>query len=134
MENNIICANQDGFLDFGDYVQTEKQKIDGFELNGDVYKLKSHNLVTKLEKNGSLLFESVPGVRVEKFNENEMFTEFKAYGFDNTQITLELEPENAYRVKINGENVGNTVSTLGGKISFSAELGESGKSFRIERV
>jgi len=134
MSNSFISVSNDGFLNFGDYIQTEKQKVDDFELNGDLFKLKTHNVLTRLEKNGSLLFESVPGVKVSNFSISEHLVEFSACGFDATQITLELEPEKDYQITIDGESSGTTKSTISGKISFSAELDEGCKGFRVEKV
>ena len=137
MSDNIICVSKSGlkgFIDFGGYTQTEKQKVDDFELNGDVYKLKTHNVITRLEKNGSLLFESVPGTQIENFNVTEKAVEFIACGFDDTKITMELEPETGYRIIIDGEGIGVAKSTLSGKINFSTDLNETAKTFRIEKV
>lgn len=134
MVNNFISVNPKGFLNFGDYVQTEKQKVDDFELNGDLYKLRTHNVITRLEKNGSLLFEAVPGVKVEGLNVTERLVEFTACGFDDTKMTIELEPETEYKIIIAGDDIGITKSTLSGKISFSAELEDVCKMFRVEKV
>ena len=140
MTDSIICiSNGDsggskGFIDFGGFTQTEKQKVDDFELNGDVYKLKTHNVITRLEKNGSLLFESVPGTQIKDFNVTEKVVEFIAFGFGNTMITLELEPEKEYQIMIDDKIVGETKSTLSGKINFSAELSGTAKGFRIEKI
>ena len=136
MADSIICVSESskGFIDFGGYTQTEKQKVDDFELNGDAYKIKTHNVITRLEKNGSMLFESVPGTQVKDFNVTEKVIEFTAYGFGATMITLELEPEKEYQIMIDEKNVGETKSTLSGKINFSSELSEAAKSFRIEKI
>ncbi len=58
----LIREEKDGSISFGDYSQQEKQKVEGFEANGDIYKVKTYKDLTRLEKNGSLLLEAVPGV------------------------------------------------------------------------
>ena len=39
---------------FGDYTLASKTKLDGFEFQGDLYKVKTFKEITKLEKNGCL--------------------------------------------------------------------------------
>ena len=43
-----------------------KTKKDGFEFQGDIYKVKTFKEITKLEKNGMFVYESVPGTAVEE--------------------------------------------------------------------
>lgn len=54
VENNYLC--------FGNYLVTEKQKLENFDFNGDKYKVKTHNEITRLEKNGKMILETVPGL------------------------------------------------------------------------
>ena len=58
-------------LSFGDYTLSSKTKLDGFEFQGDVYKVKTFSEITKLEKNGMFVYESVPGTAVEDFKASE---------------------------------------------------------------
>ena len=57
----------DGSLGFGDYTLASKTKLDGVEFQGDLYKVKTFREITKLEKNGMFVYESVPGTAVENF-------------------------------------------------------------------
>ena len=57
----LLRAENDGTLSFGDYTLPTKTKKDNFEFEGDIYKVKTYDAMTKLEKNGMFLYESVPG-------------------------------------------------------------------------
>ena len=105
-----------------------------FDVNGDIYKVKSHSEITRVEKNGKLLYESVPGTLVKKFLFNERECTFLIEGAGNTQVTMELEPETEYNILIGGENVGASRSNRSSKLSFSAELNKIPKALRIERI
>ena len=49
----LLRAETDGTLSFGDYTLDSKTKLDGFDFQGDIYKVKTFKEITKLEKNGS---------------------------------------------------------------------------------
>ena len=72
----LLRAENDGTLSFGDYTLASKTKKDGFEFKGDLYKVKTFAEITKLEKNGMFVYESVPGSTVENFKETETEGEF----------------------------------------------------------
>ena len=57
----LLRANEDGTISFGDYTLPSKTKKEGFEFEGDIYKVKTFSEITKLEKNGMFVYESVPG-------------------------------------------------------------------------
>ena len=67
----LIRSEQDGSLSFGNYQLDTKSKVSDFEHCGDSYKVKTYNEITKLEKNGSFVYESVPGTAVEHFEVSE---------------------------------------------------------------
>lgn len=46
-----------------------KAKLDNFEKDGDIYKVKTFKEITKLERNGLFVYESVPGTAVMDFEE-----------------------------------------------------------------
>lgn len=52
----LLRAENDGTLSFGDYTLGSKTKLDGFEFQGDIYKVKTFNEITKLEKNGWFVY------------------------------------------------------------------------------
>ena len=99
-----------------------KTKKDGFEFKGDLYKVKTFAEITKLEKNGMFVYESVPGSTVENFKETETEVEFTVSAPEDVQFTLELEPESEYEVFIAGESAGKMGTNLSGKLSVSVEL------------
>ena len=129
----IIRLESDQTLSFGNYVVNEKQKVEDFEALGDLYKVKTHKQVTRLEKNGSLLLEAVPGAAVFNFKEAEDVVTFAMTGFEGTNITVELESETEYKIFIDGTNIGIMRSNVGGKISFSIGLSETLQQVKIEK-
>jgi len=130
----IIAHEPNGGLSFGDHTSVEKLKSDDFEVTGDVYKVKTHSEITRVEKNGKLLFESFPGATVRRFRLNEKLCEFSATGASNAQITIELEPETEYELYIGGVSVGKSNSNRSSKFNFSVELNDTPKDVRIVRV
>lgn len=121
-------------ISFGDYIVKEKQKVFGFKVGGDEYSIKTHNEITRLNKNSSLLFESVPGSTVHYLKLTEKAAKFDIEGFGNTQVTLELEPSKEYKIIIDDVNVGSTKSNVSGKINFSVELNSTPQKVKIEKV
>ena len=66
----LIREEENGSLSFGNYELASKTKQDGFVYNGDSYKIKTFNEITKLERNGMFVYESVPGTAVHGFMTN----------------------------------------------------------------
>lgn len=120
----LLRAEADGTLSFGDYTLGSKRKLDGFEFQGDLYKVKTFSEITKLEKNGMFVYESVPGTAVENFKASEAEVAFCVSGTTDAQFTLELEADNEYVVYMDDVNVGEMKTNLSGKLSVSAELDE----------
>lgn len=131
--NEGITSNG-SLISFGNYSITEKLKVDNFTLGTDIYKLKTHNEITRLEKNGSLLFESVPGSTVLDFNLTASTVTFTAEGLGSSHITLELLPNQEYAVYINDEQRNMLKSNISGKISVGATLSSIPTSFKIEKI
>ena len=118
----LLNAEADGTLSFGDYTLDSKTKLDGFEFQGDLYKVKTFSEITKLEKNGMFVYESVPGTAVESFKATEEEVSFKVSGTQDAQFTLELEADSEYTVYMDGADAGDMKTNLSGKLSVSAEL------------
>ncbi len=118
----LLRAENDGTLSFGDYTLSAKTKKDNYEFEGDIYKVKTFAEITKLEKNGMFVYESVPGSAVENYRETETEVEFAVSAKGDVQFTLELEPESEYEVFIGGESAGRMSTNLSGKLSVSVEL------------
>ena len=124
----LIRKENNGTISFGNYMLTTKSKVNDFEHNGDLYKVKTFKEITKLERNGMIVYESVPGTTVEKLNVTEREVTFFVEGPEDAQITLELEAEKEYKIYIDNTNVGKMKTNLGGKLMLSVELGENHKS------
>lgn len=127
----LIRNEADGTLSFGDYTLSEKTKKDGYEFEGDLYKVKTFKEITKLEKNEMFVYESVPGTVVEHFQKSDELVSFTVSGETTAQITLELEPETEYVVYMNEINVGDMTTNLGGKLSISAELAKESVEVKV---
>lgn len=127
----LIRSEADGTLSFGDYTLDTKTKKDGFEFQGDLYKVKTFREITKLEKNGMFVYESVPGTAVEHFAVSENVVSFKVSGSGDAQITLELEADSEYKVYMNDVNVGDMSTNLSAKLSVSAELANESVEVRV---
>lgn len=50
--SELIRTEENGKLSFGDYTLAAKAKLDNFEKDGDIYKVKTFKEITKLERNG----------------------------------------------------------------------------------
>ena len=118
----LLRAENDGTLSFGDYTLAAKTKKENFEFEGDIYKVKTFAEITKLEKNGMFVYESVPGSAVENFRETGEEVGFTVSAGGDVQFTLELEPEKEYRIFVNDTNIGKMKTNLGGKLVFSVEF------------
>ena len=123
--DELIREEENGSISFGNYELETKTKKDGFEYNGDSYKIKTFNEITKLERNGMFVYESVPGTAVHEFRANDKKVMFSVEGDKDAQVTLELEPEKEYKVHVNEVYVGKMKTNLGGKLSISVELEEN---------
>ena len=108
-----------------------KTKKDGIEYKGDIYKIKTFNEITKLEKNGMFVYESVPGTAVHGFRSSEEDVSFIVEGTETSSITLELEPETDYKIHIDDIYVGKNKTNLGGKLSISVDL-EPGREVKVD--
>ena len=120
--SELIRIENNGKLSFGDYTLASKAKLDNFEKDGDIYKVKTFKEITKLEKNGLFVYESVPGFAVHDFYETAQTVEFSVEGPEDAQITLGLEEEAEYEIDIAGTSAGTMKTNLGGKLSLSVEL------------
>lgn len=118
----LLRSEADGTVSFGNHTLLKKAKIEDFEHGGDLLKVKTCREITKLEKNGMFLYESVPGTSVLHFVENEDGVEFIVEGSEDAQITIGLTDDTEYEVFVDDKSVGTMKTGLGGKLSLSAEL------------
>ncbi len=120
--SELLRVEEDGTLSFGDYTLASKTKLDEFEFQGDLYKVKTFKEITKLERNGMFAYESVPGTAVEHFQVTEDGISFKVYGVEGAQFTVGLEETSMYEVFMDGISAGEMSTNLSGKLSASVEL------------
>ena len=120
----LIRAEEDGSISFGNYKLPEKKKLENFEHGGDIYKVKTFKDITKLESNENFVYESVPGTTVTEFKETEKGVEFDVEGSSDAQITLGLLEKTEYNVFVNGTSIGKMTTNVGGKLNLSVELSE----------
>lgn len=132
--DGLINIEQDGTISFGNYLLDSKSKLDNVEHNGDIYKVKTFKEITKLERNGMFVYESVPGTAVHNFSVSDGKVEMKIEGQEDPQITLELEPESEYKVYVDGASIGNMKTNISGKLILSVELGGSAVSVKIVKM
>lgn len=118
----LIRKEANDKLSFGDYTLESKTKLDNFEHQGDLYKVKTFKEITKFEKNGMFIYESVPGTVVTNLSVRAKGMEFAVEGYEDSQITVELAADTEYLVYVDDVNVGSMKTNLGGKLSLSVEL------------
>lgn len=119
----LIRTEADGTLSFGDYELGEKTKRSDFEYNGDLYKVKTFAEITKLERNGLFVYESVPGTAVHNFHSTENGVSFEVEAARDAQIILGLEEDAEYKIYIHDVNAGTMNTKMGGKLVLSVETG-----------
>lgn len=132
--DGVIRVESDGGISFGDYESKEKKKVSDFEVGGDLYKVKTHREITRLEKNGKLLLETVPGAVVHHLLVDEKMTSFAVESTKDVEITMEMEPETGYCIRIGDSEAGRVVSNLSGKIIFSVEIDAAPQTVSIEKA
>lgn len=129
----LIRTEENGTISFGDYELSAKSKLSDYEHLGDMYKVKTFREITKLERNGMFVYESVPGTAVSNMAQDDSRMTFQVEGPEDAQITVELEAETEYEIFLNGESSGKMSTNLGGKLSFSVEL-ENAEQIAVEIV
>ncbi|NMA82875.1 MAG: endosialidase [Epulopiscium sp.] len=131
----LIREENNQTISFGNYLMETKKKVQDFEVNGHLYKIKTFSEITKLEKNGVLLFESVPGTTVHHFDIDDKNVTFMIEGNKDAQVTLELEANKEYKIYLDQVQVGRVAPKHSGKITFSVNLQEkSSQNIRIEKI
>ncbi len=132
--SELIRTEDNGTISFGNYALATKEKLDNYEFDGDIYKVKTFKEITKLERNGLFVYESVPGTAVTGFAQTADTVEFVVEGAEDAQITLELAAETEYEITVDGKSSGVMKTNLGGKLSLSVELeGSKQVAIKVER-
>ena len=125
--DELIRQETNGSISFGNHKLETKEKVDNFEHDGDLYKVKTFKTMTKLERNGLFVYESVPGTSVLDFAENEKGVSFLVEGDEDAQITVRLTEDTEYVVYVADQNIGKMKTGLGGKLNLSVELAGAGE-------
>ena len=141
----LIRTEENGGISFGNYELPTKSKASDFPYQGDVYKVKTFKEIrskrtdlcieaAKLERNGMFVYESVPGTAVYSLKQDGTGMEFEVEGAEDAQITVEMEADTEYSISIDGEDAGKMQTNLGGKLSFSVELGgDAAVAVKVEK-
>ena len=108
----LIRTEQDGTISFGNYKLSTKSKLQDFEHDGDLYKVKTFYEIT------------VPGTAVEHFTVSNNGVEFSVEGDKDAQLTIQLEDDTEYEVFVDDAAVGSMMTNMSGKLSVSVELNE----------
>ena len=124
----LIRRDDAGSLIFGNYQLDAKTKKSDFHYEGASYKIKTFKEITKLEKNGALVYESVPGSTVTGFRGNSEVVEFDVEAPGDISFTLEMEPSTEYKLVVDGVSAGRIQTNVGGKLNASLSLNEGSKS------
>ena len=133
--SELIRTEADGTISFGNYELPAKSKKSDFEHDGDLYKVKTFKEITKLERNGMFVYESVPGTAVSHLKATENGMSFTVECPTDAQITVELEEETSHQVFVDDKEVGEMKTNLGGKLVLSVELDSTeSAAVRIEKM
>ena len=131
----LLRSEADGAISFGNHKLEQKAKLEDYEHVGDLLKVKTCREITKLEKNGMFLYESVPGTSVNGFLERENGVDFIVEGDEDAQITIGLMDDTEYEVFVGGNSIGTMKTGFGGKLSLSVELEAVGEvTVKVVRV
>lgn len=84
----LIRREDNGSLSIGNYLLQTKTKKSDFEYEGDLYKVKTFQEITKLEKNGIFVYESVPGSTVTDFTADGKEVSFSVEAAKDIGFTL----------------------------------------------
>lgn len=129
--SELIRTEADGTISFGNYELSKKSKVSDYEHNGDLYKVKTFKEITKLERNGMFVYESVPGTVVNHLSAAESGMNFEVEGSADAQVTVELEADSEYHVLMDAKEIGTMKTNLGGKLVLSVEL-DSAESVAVK--
>ena len=95
--SELIRRESDKTLSFGDYTLGTKSKLDNFDFQGDLYKVKTFNEVTKLERNGMELEpETEYDININGSDSGTMKTNLGG----KLSLSVELDAGNAVKVKV----------------------------------
>jgi hypothetical protein len=127
----LLRAESNGSISFGDYTLDKKAKLPGFEHMGDEYYVKTFCESTRLERNGMFVYESVPGTTATGFKVMENGVTFSVEGDKDAQITLELAEDTEYMIYFDDKAVGEMTTNKSGKITIGVALGNDPVTVKV---
>ena len=89
----LIRTEPNETISFGDYTLDVKAKLQDYEFKGDLYKVKTYRDITKLERNGMFVYESVPGTAVNVFAAEDTGVSFLVEVGQDVKITHGLSDD-----------------------------------------
>ena len=125
--SELIRKENSGAISFGDHTLDTKAKVEDFDVNGNLYKVKTFKEFTKLERDGMFVYESEPGTSVNDFTVTPDGVSFTVCGDEDAMITVGLKEDFEYSVNVGGKDIGRIKTNLGGKLSISVELEGKGE-------
>ena len=125
--SELIRKEGNGVISFGDHTLDSKAKVEDFDVDGNLYKVKTFRELTKLERDGMFVYESEPGTSVNDFTVTGDGVSFVVSGDKDAMITVGLKEDTEYGVNIAGKDIGRIRTNLGGKLSISVELEGKGE-------
>ena len=81
----LIRTEESGNISFGNYELDQKSKVSDYQHQGDVYKVKTYREITKLERNGMFVYESVPGTAVFELEQDGSSMSFRVEGGERSR-------------------------------------------------
>lgn len=122
----LLTVEENGTLGFGNHELDTKAKLEEFSFKGDLYKVKTFQAMTKLEKNGLFLYESVPGTTVRNFSETEKGVTCQVEAQEDAQLIVALEENVTYEIFVDGVSCGRVETKIGGKLTAAMNLAGRG--------
>jgi len=122
----LLRTENNETLSFGDYTLDAKAKVEDYEFKGNLYKVKTFKEITKLERDGAFVYESVPGTAVNNFKADDKGVEFSVSGDKDAEITIELSENTTYKINVAGRE-SEMATGISGKLSFSVNLEGEGE-------
>ena len=127
----MIEINKDK-INFGNYNIKEKLK-ESIEFLGDIYYIKTHNALTRLEKNDVLVYESVPGTAVKNFIDSSDYIEFEVSAEGEASIILAVEDGIKFNLYIDNNEYKNYVTLTGGKLNINVISNNNFVKIRVDK-
>jgi len=122
--SELIKKDNEGRISFGNHILNEKAKVEDFECKGNLYKVKTFKEMTKLERDGMFVYESVPGTSVNDFEVFDKGVSFTVCGDEDAQLTIGRKEDTEYEVFLDDKSIGKMKTNLSGKLNISVEIAD----------